>query len=437
LIVGTLNREAIQGAVSSNPTRVTATYTNPRATEAPATSGDTTLKLCQDLSHLVGYLMYEHASASGELNEDVKTRLELIQRFMKKEPGSLYGNMLRDLRSRDLAEDRFRNTLFGLITHIETNGRSKDFPVVPLRWDLEDAWKALRRDIYLAFGTECTSPVPELVDAGYVAARINDLAKDGGVSLGDRKEYLEQLAPHLKSPHLAQSILSAMFCRWLLSAPDSMCKGLYFEKEKRLYDAVLVGRKCIQRYPCTTDANKDVEDPKGPTDSGAKEVQKLDKLSLKLMFADEDFEKSTVRIQAERLAVKAKRTLAQACSSAPGFHERDPLDWAKAALKLKQILMISPKDYRVHFPFPGTDFDPTWMKAEEFDGFALDDQKASEKKVACCLFPALFEKDPQPFKQNVTVEEILTNNKAFFPSFEEKKALDPKRVIGKATVLVL
>jgi hypothetical protein len=135
--------------------------------------------------------------------------------------------------------------------------------------------------------------------------------------------------------------------------------------------------------------------------------------------------------------VKAERTLAQTCPSAPGFHERDPLDWAKAALKLKQVLMISPKDYRVRFPFPGTDFDPTWIKAKEFDTFPLEDKKASGKKVACCLFPALFEKDPEPFKQNVTVEEILTSNKGFFPSFEEKKTLDPKRVIGKPAVLVL
>jgi hypothetical protein len=227
-----------------------------------------------------------------------------------------------------------------------------------------------------------------------------------------------------------------MFCRWLLSGPDNMCKGLYSEKEKRLYDAILMSRKYIQWHPCTTNANKHVEDPRVPLESAAKDVQKLDKMSLKQIFADKDFETSTVRIQAERLVVKAERTLAQACPSAPGFHERDPLDWAKAALKLKQTLMISPKDYRVHFPLPGTDFDPTWMKAEEFDTYPLDDKKASGKKVACCLFPALLEKEPEPFKQHITVEEILTGNKRFFPSFEEKRALDLKRVIGKATVLV-
>jgi hypothetical protein len=106
---------------------------NPKAIEAPVTSGDTTLKLCQGLSHLVGYLMYEKASAGGNMNEDVKQRLELIQHFLGKEPGALYGNMLQELHSHDLAEDRFRKLLFGLIDQIETNSRSKNFPVKP--WD--------------------------------------------------------------------------------------------------------------------------------------------------------------------------------------------------------------------------------------------------------------------------------------------------------------
>jgi hypothetical protein len=154
-------------------------------------------------------LMYEHASSGGAMNDDVKTRLKLIQHFLKKEPRALYGNMLRDLHSRDLAEDRFRKLLFGLIEQIEANGRSKNFPVKPWDEDLAAGWKALRREFYDAFGTECTSPLPEPIDAGYVAARIDDLSKHGGVSLGKEKEYLEQLAPHLKSLHLAQSILSA------------------------------------------------------------------------------------------------------------------------------------------------------------------------------------------------------------------------------------
>jgi hypothetical protein len=75
--------------------------------------------------------------------------------------------------------------------------------------------------------------------------------------------------------------------------------------------------------------------------------------------------------------------------------------------------MISPKDYRVHFPFPGTPFDPIWINADEFDGFPLADDKAASREVACCLFPALFEQGPESFKEDVTMGKLLTSNKKF------------------------
>lgn len=105
-----------------------------------------------------------------------------------------------------------------------------------------------------------------------------------------------------------------------------------------------------------------------------------------------------------------------------------------AATKLKQTLMISPMDYRIHYCMPGTPFDPTWMQAEDDELFPVGDAKG--KVVRTCLFPALFEQDPEPFGTDPSVADILVSNKKLFPSHAEKKARDPKGVIAKAVVLV-
>jgi hypothetical protein len=74
----------------------------------------------------------------------------------------------------------------------------------------------------------------------------------------------------------------------------------------------------------TMDINKEIDNPKGPGDAGAKELQKLDKLSFKLTFAKKDFDESTVRVATERLVVKSKRALTQACPLALGFFHANP-----------------------------------------------------------------------------------------------------------------
>lgn len=78
--------------------------------------------------------------------------------------------------------------------------------------------------------------------------------------------------------------------------------------------------------------------------------------------------------------------LKKACPDALGFLGlNDPLEWSENAVKLKQTLMISPKDYRIHYCIPDSPFDPSWMQAKDIEGFSLRDTDAKDKLVSACL----------------------------------------------------
>jgi hypothetical protein len=158
-----------------------------------------------------------------------------------------------------------------------------------------------------------------------------------------------------------------------------------------------------------------------------------------LMFNDEDDEaqKNRFNKQINKLHHNLLTALSSCCPSAPGLDpENNPRSWLEDASKLKQTLLLSPKDYRIHFCLPGTPFDPSWMKPEDVYGIPLKDFETAGKRVTTCLFPALVELEPAPFGENTTVEDLLVSNKRFFPTQQERKAFDPKTVVSKAFVLL-
>jgi hypothetical protein len=101
----------------------------------------------------------------------------------------------------------------------------------------------------------------------------------------------------------------------------------------------------------------------------------------------------------------------------PGlFGSNHPQKWAENAVTLKQTLMIAPNDCRIHHCKPGVQFYPTWMAAEDSLGIPVTDDKAQDKVVATCLFPALAKQEPVPFGENPTVADVLVLNKKFYPN---------------------
>lgn len=114
----------------------------------------------------------------------------------------------------------------------------------------------------------------------------------------------------------------------------------------------------------------------------------------------------------------------------------DPKAWAEAVLTLKQRLMISPHDYRVHFCHPEEPFDPSWMTAENEEGDIVPPAQVMSMTVRICLFPALLELEPEEFQEEQPTDAALIKNKRFIPSWDDRQAFDAKKVVAKAVVLV-
>lgn len=129
--------------------------------------------------------------------------------------------------------------------------------------------------------------------------------------------------------------------------------------------------------------------------------------------------------------------LSEMCPGAPGFHGlASSRDWLRKAIKLRQDLMLSPQEYRVHFCQPAAAFDPTWMKAVDiYDCPVPDFEMPQHPKVLTCMFPALVEEKAPALTEMPDVSEILIMNKKFLPDYLAE--FDPKMVVCKAAVLLV
>lgn len=168
---------------------------------------------------------------------------------------------------------------------------------------------------------------------------------------------------------------------------------------------------------------------------GPEQVQHLEKMGLKFIFDDEEFQAGLVKHRATKYLEEMKNILHMIWPEAEGF-KASSHNWTNPAVKLKQALLLSPKDYRIHFCTPGMTYNPMWMQAEDGEAFKIDDHKAAGKKVVLCVFPALVEQEPAPFTAETRVPDLLAGNKKFFPTFQERINLNPKSVRARAIVLV-
>ncbi|KAF2025870.1 hypothetical protein EK21DRAFT_92905 [Setomelanomma holmii] len=330
----------------------------------------------------------EDLIARGMINDLVEVVGVLLRdqaRTLKNDHGQLLDKLLQYLNSADAARANYVSLFRDLVGGRRIVGKN-EFPRAPETKEFENGWKALQRRVSDAF-YNCRELMPEDLDVGYIAARIDDIAKDGPIHIGKIGE-------------------------WLFASPEPMCTTIYSPKELKIHESILRGRS-------------------------AEEAQIFDKASMKLMFEEERFQEETKK-RAENLTAKLETAIKAAWPEATGlFEDRDPRRWAEGAVELKQTLMISRNDFRVHHSRPGTTFDPAWMQAQDGEGFPVTDGKAEGRRMVTCLFPALVEQKPAPFGDLPSLDDVLVMNKKFFPNQAEKRNLNLKTVVAKATVLVV
>jgi hypothetical protein len=176
-------------------------------------------------------------------------------------------------------------------------------------------------------------------------------------------------------------------------------------------------------------------------------VQHLDGVATKLLFENDGSKNTAVPKRKSILFKNVSKVLKDTFPAADGFGDEERGNhWLIHAVELKQKLMISNRDYRVHTCRPGTKFDPSWMEAEDVWGCSVKDQQAEGIDVVQCTLPALVQQELEPLARDAPVAAALACNKKFYPSRKEKKAFDPatfdprarapNKVISKAVALV-
>lgn len=107
------------------------------------------------------------------------------------------------------------------------------------------------------------------------------------------------------------------------------------------------------------------------------------------------------------------------------------------AIRLKQEMMLSPKEYRIHYAVRNVHFDKSWMMTE-FGDQHMEETNAdgSGARVKACLFPALAVQPMDELPQDAKIERVFTAYKRFFPEGEVERSFSPVNVIRKALVVL-
>ncbi|KAJ8110499.1 hypothetical protein OPT61_g6673 [Boeremia exigua] len=342
--------------------------------------------------------------------------LERTRRYFSRNPSSFAGDMLKHAQDTESMLDKQHALITRLVGEPEFQVKTV-FPKTPSPSSVDNTLASFRQSIVDINGDERDTPAPTLAAAGYLSRCMEDIAS-GRILPKELVNYIKDFRIYLKSPHAQQAVLGALFCRWVFQSPEPMCEAHYPKALMKLLEAKLM---------------------QGETKAdGLERVQHADKLVAQEMFADAD-EKRTITQMRQKDLIRnltlAAKLLLPSPHNLPDANVLQKL--AADALSLKRALMLSPKDYRIHYCRPEVTFDLSWMQANSLEILDLEDRVVVGKPVALCLFPAVFAQEASPFDDGASIQDALVKNKRFFPSPSESKAFDPKHCITKATVLVL
>ncbi|KAF2853310.1 hypothetical protein T440DRAFT_466285 [Plenodomus tracheiphilus IPT5] len=246
---------------------------------------------------------------------------------------------------------------------------------------------------------------------GFIEAKIDKLLH-GTVPTAELNDWIIDLKDRLEQQNGIKALMGALFCQWRFAAPDPMHPVNRGDMLPALYEA-------------------------HASINGIQSVQKMDKVSMRLLFSKPEYTDGLWKTQQTELIKRFVRTLREVCSfETPATSSFCFEDWVLRAVKLKDELMISQLDYRIRFCASGSKFDSSWIEAEDFQGLKLRAETLEDKHVAMCLFPAIMDQDAEIMEEGVEIAAVLVTNKRFFPYRKEKKIFDPSGIISKAIVMV-
>ncbi|KAF2129965.1 hypothetical protein P153DRAFT_418650 [Dothidotthia symphoricarpi CBS 119687] len=314
--------------------------------------------------------------------------------------------LVQDHLALDQEKASYLEKLRGVVGVEQHDGQS--FPRAPERKTVDQGWKDTRNGIRDVVGHELGALTE--FERGFLVAKVDELL-NGRHADQELEEWLEGFIAQLGQLKGAQTLMSALFCRLVFATPDPMFNEV---------DPI-----SMEIYKMTA------------LTEGLMRVKHLNMIGTKLWFASVEFASGAGLRRATMIATRfGQMAQATAPHKTPMFEYFDGIAWARKAIELKQSLLISPMDYRIHFCFPGTKFDPSWMQAEDDEGDIIKGPISEGTRVAMCLFPAIAQQAAAPFVKDADVTDALVSRKRFFPTHKEKMELNPANVLSKAVVLL-
>lgn len=365
------------------------------------------LNICSSvLSGLIDHL--------PSLPEETGQHYRQLLRTLQDPNGRVVESLIKDLHSQRTLKAKYRDMVQKLVSSVDmSNGPI--FPREPTHHEVSEKWATFYAHVMSTVGPNNIMPKISVASAGYLASSAENIAY-GRISDEQLKSYIKSLSALFRSPHAQQSLFSALLCRWVFSTPEPMLRSMHSGGMMALYDGVISGATTIA--------------------DGLAQVATLDKIAAKLMFEDSMFQNTETKHRIKVLKTSWQTMKDERCSEADIPSSMSTKKFAEAVIELKQLLLISPKEYRVQFVRPGTYFNPRGMQAYSSANDSVSDMEAKGSKVRLCLFPALVCENIKTYEDGTDAVDVLTMNKKFFVTCEEAIDFESAVKISKAAVLL-
>lgn len=358
------------------------------------------------LSSLVTHQLDLPEETAAHIHQLIRTSREPKQSFLE--------NLLKDLESQRALKARHRNMVKKLVEFVDLNNGTV-FPKTTPQNEVDRMWTAFHEHVVSIVGFNNVKPVLSQDSGGYMTVSAENIAHSR-IPGEELEAYVESLGDPLRSPHAQQLLFSALLCRWVFAGPEIVFKDTHSAGMLHLYSGILGTSETIAE--------------------GLARVQKYDQVATKLLLEDSGFQVNVIKRQKAAVNSLFEGMKRKVCtpSTIPSSMRSD--QFASELIDFKMRLLLSPKDYRIHYVKYRTAFNASMMRAFDQANNPVSDAEAAGKKVKLCVFPALVCQDPVAITDGTKIEDVLVKNKRFLPTFQESRPLPPNVQLSKAVVLI-